>query len=113
MDLKQLLNEAALLADEKPGDPSSYIHTATRIAMSERDIDPWIPSADTPQALIQEVVAARKKPAVIAHRQREKTLLRTQVRNAKLRIDTENEINGTSYEYPSWVANYLKDNEID
>ncbi|MEH3090760.1 MAG: hypothetical protein PGN20_01695 [Agrobacterium cavarae] len=113
MTLKHLLDEAAQLAVEKSCGPSSYSGTATAIAISERANDPWRPSADTPQALVQAVAAARKKPAVIAQRQREKTHLRNQVRNVKIRVDTENEINGTSYEYPSWVANYLKDNEID
>jgi hypothetical protein len=58
------------------------------------------------------VFSARKDPAVVAQLQAKKALLRDQVRNAKIRIDTENEINGTSLSYPTWVASYLEGNEI-
>lgn len=113
MTLKHLLDEAAQLAVESAGGPSSNKGTALNIALTEQASDPWRPKPDTPQALINAVAEARRAPAVIAQRQREKTHLRNQVRNAKIRIDTENEINGTSLSYPSWVANYLEGNEID
>jgi hypothetical protein len=78
---------------------ASWATTAEYIVMNEF-VSPYVPDDETPAALTLAVVAEHMKRS-------------EQVRNAKLRTDTENELNGTSYPYPSWVSNFLKEHSID
>lgn len=89
---------------------ASWATTAEYIVMNEF-VSPYVPDDETPAALTLAVEEARVKlrGAVVAEHMKR----REQVRNAKLRTDTENELNGTSYPYPSWVSNFLKEHSID
>ena len=95
--------------EDHPAGASWAIH-AESIVMNEH-IRPYVPDDETPAALTLAVGEARVKlrGAVVA----EHIKRREQVRNAKLRTDAENEHNGTSYPYPSWVSNFLKEHSID
>jgi hypothetical protein len=111
MDITELIDAAARAAVEGGSSPPSWQAHASSIVMDEATTEPWRPRGDTPRGLIAAVELARKelRGAVNAKQIR----LREQVRNCKLRIDTENEINGTSLAYPAWVQNYLERNSID
>lgn len=96
--------------------PPSWAAEARSIALAEAHGDPWNRlhlSRPAPQALVEAVKAARSDERIRGEIWAKRSRLRDQVRNAKMRIDTENELNGTSLAYPAWVSNYLKDNAID
>ena len=95
--------------EDHPADASWATH-AESIVMNEF-MRPYQPDDETPAALTLAVEEARVKLRGAVFRQHADR--REQVRNAKLRIDTENELKGTSYSYPSWVANFLKEHSID
>jgi len=110
-NIEELIDRAAQAAVEGNAHPPSWRAHAEDIVMVEATTERWAPEPGTPAGLIAAVEQARKdlRGAVSEKQMR----LRQQVRNCKLRIDTENEMNGTNYSYPSWVANYLERNEID
>jgi hypothetical protein len=89
---------------------ASWATHAESIVMNEFML-PYEPDDETPAALTLAVEEARVKlrgALAVQHIER-----REKVRNAKLRTDAENEIKGTAYAYPSWVANFLKEHSLD
>jgi hypothetical protein len=89
---------------------ASWAYEAEYIVMNEF-VRPYVPDDETPAALTAAVEEARVKlRGALAVQNIER---REKVRNAKLRTDAENELNGTAYAYPSWVANFLKEHSLD